>query len=259
METLSLHRVARRTALLFPWFATTKRNGLLLIILFAPLTALVLFFDSQLVRAHVPTMFGISQGQMISNSMAPIYLLLLLPALQRQQRLMALVFLPIAIVGELVFSLVFELYTYAEGSVPVYVPFGHAILFGTGLLICDRAWVVAHTALVRWGLLAFHAALIAGAIFGLGDTLTALFTLPLLYILYRSRLRVFYLVMGVLVLYVELVGTWLGCWQWDPAPIHGLLHAVNPPVGAFCCYVVADILTVRGTQRLLRWWQRRLG
>lgn len=238
----------RWDALWSPWFAQHKGNGIYLLVIFWPLTALVLFFDSLTMRAVVP------YGQLFSNIMAPLYLLLLLPALQRDQRLMALVFVPIAVAGEYVFSLVFELYTYIEGTVPFYVPFGHAILFGTGLVLSDLPWTVAHTSQVRWALVAFHAALLTAAILVLGDTLTALFTLPLLIILYHSRLRVFYLIMGVLVLYVELVGTVLGCWYWDPMPARWL-HAVNPPVGAFCCYVAADILTVRVTRRLLRWRQ----
>ena len=50
--------------------------------------------------------------------------------------------------------------------------------------------------------------------------------------------------MGVLVLYIELVGTALGCWVWDPAPF-GVLRTTNPPVGAFVCYVIADILVMK--------------
>lgn len=239
------------TSLFHPWFSSERHDGRYLLILFLPLTAMVLFFDSLFVKSQ-----GID-GQLLSNVMATLYLLLLLPSLQPIQRIMTLVFLPVAVVGEYVFSLVFQLYIYAEISVPFYVPPGHAILFGTGLIFCDTVWAQEHTPQLRWGLLAFHLALIFGAIIGLGDTLTALFLIPLTYILYRSRLRLFYLVMGVLVLYVEVIGTLFGCWRWVPFPIHGLLHAVNPPVGAFCCYVVADILVVKITRRLMRWVKRR--
>jgi len=53
------------------------------------------------------------------------------------------------------------------------------------------------------------------------------------------------------VLYIELVGTWLGCWAWGPAP-WGVLHTTNPPVGAFVCYVIADILVIKIAGRLAR-------
>jgi hypothetical protein len=229
-----------------PWFASQPRAGIYLLLIFWPLTAMVLFFDSLALRA-----MGID-GQVWSNFMAPIYLLILLPALRPEQRLMALVFLPIATVGEFVFSLLFQLYTYADGMVPFYVPFGHAILFGTGLIFCNQPWTERYTPQLRWGLLAFHSALLSGAIIVFGDTLSALFTVLLSYILYRSRLRLFYLVMGILVLFVEVVGTRFGCWYWDPAPVHGLFHAVNPPVAALSCYVLADILVIRITRRMLK-------
>jgi hypothetical protein len=227
-----------------PSALATPPSHLLLLVIFWPLTAIVLAFDSQAVRA-----IGI-HGQLFSNLMAPLYMLLLLPALQPRQRTMLLVFLPVAIGGEYVFSLVFHLYTYADGGVPFYVPFGHAILFGTGLIFSGLPWVVAHTRQLRWALLAVHASLLGGAIFALGDTLTAVFTLVLVLILYHSRVRLFYLVMGIPVLYVELVGTAFGCWFWHPEPAAGLLHAVNPPVGAFSCYVLADILVMRITRRI---------
>ena len=86
--------------------------------------------------------------------------------------------------------------------------------------------------------------LFAGAWLALGDTLSAIFGALFLVILYRKRCRPFYLIMGVLVLYIELVGTALGCWVWDMAPF-GVLHTTNPPVGAFVCYVIADILVMK--------------
>ncbi len=97
-------------------------------------------------------------------------------------------------------SLLFGLYTYKFGAVPFYVPFGHAILFSTGLLIAELPSVVAHEARVRWGLLAFHAGLFDGAVLALGDSLSAIFGALFVLILYRKRAHLLYLIMGVLVL-----------------------------------------------------------
>ena len=188
-------------------------------------------------------------GQILSNLTAPLYFLWVLSGLRPAQRLMAIVFVPFSALGEFLFSLVFQLYTYKFGAVPLYVPFGHAILFSTGLLIVELPIVLAHEARVRWGLIAFHAALFGGAALALGDTLSAIFGVLFVVILYRKRCRPFYLIMGVLVLYIELVGTLLGCWFWDPAPF-GVLRTTNPPVGAFVCYVIADLLVMKISGRL---------
>jgi hypothetical protein len=225
--------------------APSLRRRHLLIAGFAPIVLFALVADSRLLYER-----GID-GQLISNLAAPLYFLWVLSGLRADQRLMALVFVPFSALGEGLFSLVFGLYTYKFGSVPFYVPFGHAILFSTGLLIADLPSVVAREAQVRWGLLAFHAGLFGGAALALGDSLSAIFGALFIWILYRKRCRPFYLIMGVLVLYIELVGTALGCWFWDPAPF-GALRTTNPPVGAFVCYVIADILVMKIAIRLAR-------
>jgi hypothetical protein len=210
---------------------------------FAPIVLFALGADSRLLYQR-----GLD-GQLVSNLAAPLYFLWVLSGLRPEQRLMAIVFVPFSALGEGLFSLVFGLYTYKSGAVPFYVPFGHAILFSTGLMITELPGVAAREAQVRWGLVAFHAALFGGAALALGDTLSAIFGALFLLILRRKGCRVFYLIMGVLVLYIELVGTALGCWFWEPAPF-GVLRTTNPPVGAFVCYVIADILVIKIAGRL---------
>lgn len=188
-------------------------------------------------------------GQILSNVAAPLYFLLVLSGLRPDQRLMAIVFVPFSALGEYLFSLVFGLYTYRLEAVPFYVPFGHAILFSTGLLLAELPTVQANEARVRAALLAFHAALFAGAVLFFHDSLSAIFGALFVIILYRKRCRPFYLIMGVLVLYIELVGTALGCWVWDATPF-AALQTTNPPVGAFVCYVIADILVMKIAARL---------
>ncbi len=52
-------------------------------------------------------------------------------------------------------------------------------------------------------------------------------------------------------LYIELVGTALGCWAWVPSP-YPLLHATNPPVAAFPCYLVGELAAIRLAEALRR-------
>lgn len=227
--------------------APPLRRRQLLIAGFVPIVILALGADSQLLLAR-----GID-GQRFSNIAGPIYLLLMLSGLRRQQQLMALIFLPFSALGEYLFSLVFQLYHYKFGAVPFYVPFGHAILFSTGLLIAELPVVQVYEAQVRRALLAIHIILFGGALLAFHDTLSAIFGVLFGFILWRKRARPFYLIMGLLVLYIELVGTALGCWVWNPAP-WDILHTTNPPVGAFVCYVIADILVMKIAQRLAPTW-----
>jgi hypothetical protein len=213
------------------------RATLVLLIAFWPLTALVLFADSVALAGHS---LG---GQWITNLLAPLFLLGLMRPLPPDRQLVAALFVPIAAAGETVFSLVFGLYTYRLGGVPPYVPFGHAILLGIGLLLADLPFVLRHARPIRVALIAFHGGLIGGAGL-LGDSLSVLFGLVFFLVLWRKRGQLLYLIIGVLVLYIELLGTAWGCWTWGPAP-WGVLHTLNPPVGAFACYVLADILALK--------------
>ncbi len=238
------------------WATTTRgdmpllRQRQLLIAGFFPIVLVALGADSQALLS-----IGIN-GQFFSNIAGPLYLLLMLHALRPDQRLMALIFVPFSAIGEYIFSLIFQLYHYKFGGVPFYVPFGHAILFSTGLLMTDLPFVQTNEQRVRHVLLAIHIFLFSGALLLFHDTLSTLFGAIFAIILWRKGARPFYLLMGLLVLYIEVVGTYLGCWTWDPTP-WGTLRTTNPPVGAFVCYVIADILVIKITHRLIRMSSRR--
>lgn len=213
---------------------TDSRFNKLLLATFWPLTAIVLYCDSRAVALGGP------HGQWLSNLLAPLFLLLMMCRMTPQRRLQVALFVPLSAIGEILFSLVFGFYEYRLHTVPLYVPFGHSILMSTGLLLADSGWVQRNQTLVRNGLLALHGGLIAGTLVLRGDTLSALFACCFLIILRRRFAEPFYLILGVLVLYVEILGTMWGCWVWRPDSF-GFLHTTNPPPGAFTCYVIGDI------------------
>jgi hypothetical protein len=221
-----------------------------LLISFAFLTILVLGIDS---RQMVTQGF---EGQPWSNLVIVLYFGLLLWALRPDQRLMALIFVPFSAVGEYVFSLIFGLYSYRLGSVPLYVPFGHAILFSTGLLVCELSVIRKHDVPLRPVLTGLYLMLFSAVVLLLQDTLSAVFGLVFLWVIRRKGYQTLYFVMGLLVLYIELVGTFWGCWTWTPHPFNmSWLHTTNPPFGAFVCYLLADL----GVMKIARVLSPHLG
>lgn len=228
---------------------TDSRFNRLLLCTFWPVTALVLYCDSLNVASWE------ARGQWLSDLLAPAFLLLMMSRMEPQRRLQVALFVPLSAIGEILFSLVFGFYHYRLDMVPLYVPFGHSILMSAGLLLADSDLVQRHQKTVQNVLLAFHGTLIAGTLLLRGDTLSTLFTVCFLLLLRRRYNQPFYLILGVLVLYVELLGTYWGCWKWRPDSF-GLLHTTNPPPGAFTCYVIGDIGAIGIAARLARWWQR---
>jgi hypothetical protein len=150
-----------------------------------------------------------------------------------------------ATIGEIFLSLVWGLYDYRLGNIPLFVPPGHALLLMLGLAIAARAkdwivWAVPLTALPFVCVL-----LLTGS-----GTLDGLLFALLLACMLLGGARRLYAVMFVLALAMEIYGTWLGNWTWAAdVPWLGLT-SVNPPMGAGAFYCVLDMLVVTTVSRL---------
>ncbi|MDH5265025.1 MAG: hypothetical protein OEX21_09775 [Betaproteobacteria bacterium] len=155
---------------------------------------------------------------------------------QRPALLACLVY---ATAGEVFLSLVWGLYDYRLGNIPLFVPPGHVLLFTLGTRLADRLEDGA-----EWWIAALALPLVAGFAWSGRDTLG-----PLLYALFiacmaLSASRKLYATMLVASLAMELWGTWLGNWTWRrEVPWLGLVTD-NPPLAAGAFYATLDLLVV---------------
>jgi len=149
----------------------------------------------------------------------------------------------IATAGEMFLSLVWGLYEYRRGNIPLFVPPGHVLLFYLGTQIAARIpdggeWWVAALALPVVAAYAWHGQ------DTLGPVLYAFFLACLL----ASPSRKLYGTMFVLSLTLELYGTWVGNWVWpEQVPWLGLTQD-NPPLASGAFYCVLDLLVVMATR-----------
>ena len=153
-------------------------------------------------------------------------------------RLRLLACLLIATAGEVVLSLVWGLYDYRFGNLPLFVPPGHVLLYWLGLQWAGRlpGRVIA---LTPWLALAGVSALAVAGIDWMGPALLAVF----LVCVWRGPAPRLYITMFLLSLAMELWGTWLGNWTWRAA-LPGLGWPVaNPPLAAGAFYCVLDLLS----------------
>lgn len=181
--------------------------------------------------------FGGAWGQPLVSVWAWAVCALLVAACPAQ-RVRLLACLVIATAGEVVLSLVWGLYDYRLGNLPLFVPPGHVLLYGLGLHLADRVsgrFVVVTAWLAGVGV----GALALAGVDWLG--------LPLL-LIFLACLRWgpaprLYATMFLLSLVMELWGTWLGNWAWRTA-LPGLGWPVsNPPLAAGAFYCVLDLLS----------------
>jgi hypothetical protein len=182
---------------------------------------------------------------------------LVLAALLRREtplvRAQTLVVVALATCVEYTFSPLLQAYVYRIGTVPLFVPPGHglvylaALTFGrTPLFSAARRPLVAGTVVVG-GIWA------AGALLGPGhDLLGAFWFGCLLAFLAWGPNRLLYVGAFVVVSYLELAGTALGTWAW--APTDPVLHVIgqgNPPSGAAGGYAWFDLFALLLAPRVL--------
>ena len=178
----------------------------------------------------------------------------------------------IATCVELFLSLVWGLYQYRWGNVPLFVPPGHGLLYLFALratrtpLMLDRGRSVKHVALACATLWAVGGLTVAPLFLGRVDVFGALF-LPIFVVLMRRPRALVYAASFFIAVELELVGTGLGNWAWATAAPVIDLPAGNPPsviAGGYCLldavvskaasFLPAGLLFSRWVSRLRLGW-----
>lgn len=174
---------------------------------------------------------------------------LLLALLRRETplvRAQVAVVIVFATAVEYTFSPLLEVYVYRLDNVPAFVPPGHGLVYLCALAMGRSAWVrrrlpecVAATvaaggAYAAWGLF----------VSSRPDALGAFWFVCLVGFLAWGRSRPLYVGAFVVVTYLEVLGTWLGTWEWQPRDPTGIVSIGNPPSGAAGGYGWFDLAAV---------------
>jgi hypothetical protein len=160
-----------------------------------------------------------------------------------------------ATVVEYVCSPTLEVYLYRFHNVPAYVPPGHGLVYLAAFALGHALWVQRHQrvcmavavvglgAWAGWALLQPHP-----------DVLGALWFLCLVGFLWVGPSRAVYLGAAVVVTWLEIVGTELGTWTWQPRDPWGWVSIGNPPTGAAGGYGWFDLAGLLAAPYLLAAW-----
>ena len=194
--------------------------------------------DSTAVAAHT----SLGQPLAVAGTLV-FWALMLRRAGWRLRRLMVLG-LVAATAGEVVFSLGLGMYRYRLGSIPLYVPPGHTLLYAAIFVFVRRPWVHqrAHilAPLLFLACTAYTLAWYQVAHDRFGLCCFALFALLWLV---NKPARLFFAAMYLLVAFLEQWGTHFGCWRWPPELLGHLsqVPSGNPPSGVALFYVLFDL------------------
>lgn len=187
---------------------------------------------------------AVGWGQTAVNVVVWALFVQLLLGADRPGRVLLIACVLFAGLGECLLSLVWGLYDYRLGNVPLFVPPGHALLLLLGIQVAARL-----PRRVTWWVPAAAAPLVAWQAAAGTDRFGVLLFALLLLAMAISPARRLYAVMFVLALAMELYGTWLGNWRWRAEVPWLGLATTNPPLTAGAFYCVLDVLVMAAMRR----------
>lgn len=219
-------------------FTENKRRLLLYALLYFVLTVVALAIESVWFSN---TYF---KGRWITNSMTVLYFILMYAVADTYLRKLMLGMVGLSFIGEIIFSILLEMYVYTNIRIPVYVPFGHAVLYATGYTLANTNFVIKNTAVLTKWFNVFFAVLFIGVTVFWQDYFSFISGILFFLLLKRKKWDLKYSCIAFCVIYIEIIGTAFGCWTWT-LKIFGILPTINPPVGAIFYYAGGDVLLAK--------------
>ena len=149
----------------------------------------------------------------------------------------------VATLGEVVGSLVWGLYGYRLDNLPAFVPPGHGLVYLAGFSLATLVARRADALLVAAGAVAATWGIAGLTVLPAEDVSGAIGCAFLVAVLVWAR-RPVYAGVFMVVAALELYGTAVGTWTWEPV-VPGLgLSQGNPPSGVASGYVVFDVVAL---------------
>jgi len=149
----------------------------------------------------------------------------------------------VAFGGEVLFSLVLGMYTYRLDNLPIYVPFGHVIIYAVVYYFVKEPLVQKHkdkiVSTLYWSMILYATAWLVFA----NDLFGFLCMLVILWVFKRRpNAKLFFLVMFFVIVYLELIGTYFQCWVWPEIWFNQFswVTSANPPSGIAVFYFAFD-------------------
>jgi hypothetical protein len=164
---------------------------------------------------------------------------------------------------ELFASMVWGVYRYRFGNVPLFVPPGHGLIYLFGLrarrtpLMLARGPLVTRITLIVATAWAVGGLTVLPALTGRWDVAGACWWPILARCLLRSRNSSVYAAIFLVTAELELLGTGLANWTWTPVLPLLMLPVGNPPSAIAGGYCVLDGVVIRLAARLSRLRARR--
>ena len=182
-------------------------------------------------------------GRLLTNVLAVLYFATMFAVCGTELRKLMAIMVVLSYIGELIFCKLLGMYTYRTAAIPLYVPFGHAIVYASGYIFAHTQWVQSKSRQLGMFFAAGFTLLFLLVGILLNDIFSLVFGVLFFVLLKRKRWQNLYYFVALCVIFIELAGTYMQCWAWVPK-VFGL-PTVNPPMGAVFFYAGGDVLLAR--------------
>ena len=165
-----------------------------------------------------------------------------------EERIQVVTIIGVATFFECLFSLIWGIYEYRLGNLPIYVPAGHGLFYYTALRIAELSFLRRHSRLIVLCVFTGSAALLArnlgsAPLSEISDMLGLVTWIIFIPFILRERFALLYAVSFVMTMTLEFYGTSLGVWTWTPIVPWLRLSAANPPACVGSGYCILDAIT----------------
>ena len=223
---------------IFNPLGSKKENAFFYAYCFPLFTFLALWIDSVYFHKNY------FDGRMLTNILAITYFSLFFFSAQSHLRKLMFIMVFLSYLGELIFCKLLGMYVYRTADIPLYVPFGHAIVYASGFVIAEMPFFVKQdNTLKKIFLVSFSLLFLAVGIF-LNDIFSLIFGALFFLMMKRKKWQNIYYSIALCVIFIELAGTYFKCWTWVPRTF-GIIPAVNPPMGAVFFYAGGDVILAK--------------
>jgi hypothetical protein len=183
------------------------------------------------------------EAQWITNILVIITFIAIYRKVSKQVKQLMFFGLIVAIGGEVLFSLVLGMYTYRLENLPLYVPFGHAIIYASIYYLVKEPLIQKYqNQIIK--ILYILMIIYSTTWLILGDDMFGFICMLIILWLFKRRphTKLFFLLMFFTIVYLELLGTYYQCWYWPNIWFDQFswISSANPPSGISVFYFAFD-------------------
>ncbi|GGF00827.1 hypothetical protein [Flavobacterium limi] len=200
----------------------------------------------------VPFAANYFDGRQITNVLAIIYFSFFFWVSGSYLRKLMFVMVFLSYIGEVLFCTLLGMYNYRTTVIPLYVPFGHAIVYASGYVFAHTKWALKNDTILRKYFAVGFAILFLSVGILLKDIFSLIFGVLFFWVLKRKKWQNLYYFIALCVIFIELGGTYFQCWKWVPKTF-GVIPAANPPMGAVFFYAGGDVLL----SKIVDYWKSK--